>query len=130
MAADFDRQPESFVLYDGACPICASYMALLELRRVHPDIKILDARKQPQVVGRLRALGFDVNDSLIVKIGPTIYAGADATRVLSDLSSDQVWVRRLGVWAIGGAPWSRALYPYLRGTRNLLLRGLGRPMIS
>lgn len=130
MAADLDRQPESFVLYDGECPICASYMALLELRRFHPDIEILDARKHPTLVARLRALGFEVNDSLLVKLGPTVYAGSDATRLLSDLSSQQPWVRRIGVWAIGGAPWSRSLYPYLRGARNLLLRTLGRPLIG
>jgi predicted DCC family thiol-disulfide oxidoreductase YuxK len=130
VAADLDRQPESFVLYDGECPVCASYMALVELRRFHPSIEILDARKHPTLVARLRAQGFEVNDSLLVKLGSTVYAGADATRVLSELSSEQVWVRRIGVWAIGGAPWSRVLYPYLRGTRNLLLRCLGRPLIG
>lgn len=129
MGADVG-QPESFVLYDGACPICASYMALLELRRFHPHIEVLDARKQPTLVAHLRALGFDVNDSLLVKLGPTVYAGADATRLLSDLASQHAWARRIAVWSIGGAPWSRALYPYLRGTRNLLLRSLGRPLIG
>jgi predicted DCC family thiol-disulfide oxidoreductase YuxK len=130
VAADLDRQPKSFVLYDGECPICASYMALLELRRFHPHIEILDARRHPTLVARLRAQGFEVNESLLVKLGATVYAGADATALLSDLSSEQGWVRRLSVWAIGGAPWSRILYPYLRGTRNLLLRILGRPLIG
>ena len=36
---------------------------------------------------------------------------------------------RWGLYAVGGAPWSRALYPWLNRGRQLLLRLLGRELI-
>ncbi|MBX9927174.1 MAG: DUF393 domain-containing protein [Hyphomicrobiaceae bacterium] len=127
--------PRDFVLYDGDCPICRSYMSLAALRTVRPDIAMLDARSNPALVARLRSDGYDVNDSIIVRIarpdgpGELTLMGGDATRMIHDLGSTNGPTRRLALWVIGGAPWRHALYPYLRGTRNLLLRRVGRPLV-
>ena len=121
--------PDSFVLYDGDCPVCSAYMALAQLRRLRPDIQVLDARTQPDLVAALRAQGHDVNDSILVKLGPQVYSGAVATGLMAKLGSDNTIVRRAALYAIGGAPWAAAIYPWLRACRNLLLRVLGRPQI-
>jgi predicted DCC family thiol-disulfide oxidoreductase YuxK len=122
--------PDNFVLYDGECPICRSYMALAGLRRLRPDFKVLDARHEPEIVAALRVAGYDVNDSIIVKLGSTTYAGADATRLISVLGSNNPLMPRIALYILGGAPWSRALYPLLRATRNGLLRVLGKPKVA
>ena len=122
--------PENFVLYDGECPICRSYMALAGLRRLRPDFKILDARLEPALVAALRAQGHEVNDSILVRLGDTVFAGAAATGLIAQLGSDNPWMRRLALYAIGGGPSAAVFYPCLRATRNLLLRLMGKPLIS
>jgi predicted DCC family thiol-disulfide oxidoreductase YuxK len=125
-----DTKPESFVLYDGECLICRSYMAIAQLRKIRPDLQVIDARQSPAIVADMRALGHEVNDSLLVKVGSRIYAQGDATQLISELGSQHAVLRRAALWTIGGAPWSGALYPFLRGTRNALLALLGRQQIG
>ena len=122
--------PGNFVLYDGECPVCSAYMALSQLRRLQPDFSVLDARTHPELVAQLRGEGFDVNDSLLVRFRGQTYAGADAMRLIAELGQANPIMRRAALYAIGGGPWAHALYPYLRGTRNLLLRMLGRGQIA
>lgn len=122
--------PDDFVLYDGECPVCGAYMALARLRTLRPSLRVLDARQEPALVASLRVQGYDVNDSILVRVGERVYSGAAATRLISQLGSDNPAVRRAALYAIGGAPWSEALYPWLRGMRNGLLRVLGRGMIG
>ena len=122
--------PDNFVLYDGECPVCSAYVALAQLKRLRPDFQVLDARQQPELVSGLRRSGHDVNDGVVVQIGPRQYSGGAATRLISQLSSRHSLMRRAALYAIGGAPWSNALYPWLRAIRNLLLRVLGRPQIG
>ena len=125
-----DGGPDNFVLYDGECPVCRSYMALAQLRHLRPDIRILNAREQPELVALLRKQGHEINDSMLVKLGPTVYEGAGATGLIAELGSDNPWMRRAAMYAIGGGPWAAALYPWLRATRNLLLRLQGKPLIG
>jgi predicted DCC family thiol-disulfide oxidoreductase YuxK len=121
--------PENFVLYDGACPICASYMAIAALRRVKPDVAVLDARQEPTLVADLRRRGHAVNESILVQLGDRVFAGPAATRLIANLGSANPVMRRSALWLIGSAPWSAALYPWLRATRNLLLKIMGRGLV-
>lgn len=121
--------PGSFVLYDGECPVCSAYVAMSQLRRLQPDIEVLDARVSPGLVARLRAEGFDVNESLLVRVRGRTFAGAEAMRLIFELGSENPLMRRAALYAIGGAPWAGVLYPWLRAIRNLLLRMLGRKQI-
>ena len=122
-------RPDNFVLYDGECPVCGAYIALAQLRKLRPDLRVLDARHEPALVASLRREGFDVNDSILVRLGSQVYSGGAATRLISQLGSENPLVRRAALYAIGGAPWSDALYPWLRAGRNGLLRILGRGQI-
>ncbi len=124
-----DSRPDNFVLYDGECPVCDAYIALAQLRKLRPDLLVLDARHEPALVAAMRAEGFDVNDSILVRLGCRVYSGGAATRLISQLGSENPFVRRAALYAIGGAPWSDALYPWLRAARNGLLRVLGRGQI-
>lgn len=125
-----NTRPDAFVLYDGECPVCQAYVALAQLKQRHPGLQILDARTQPELVAALRSESYDVNESLIVGIGPTVFAGAAATRLISQLGSSNPILSRAALYAIGGAPWASALYPWLRATRNGLLWVLQRRKIS
>ncbi|MDX2202654.1 MAG: DCC1-like thiol-disulfide oxidoreductase family protein [Hyphomicrobiaceae bacterium] len=123
--------PESFLLYDGECPACRSYVAFSRLRRLYPDLALRDARQAPDLVAALRRAGYEINEGMVLKLGADIHFGPEATRMIAELGRTAPSpLTRLGLKAIGGAPWSRALYPWLNRARQLLLRLLGRKLIG
>ena len=122
--------PDNFVLYDGECPVCAAYMGIAQLRRVRPDLQVLDARKEPALVAALRAQGHEVNESILVRLDSKVHKGAAATRLIAGLGSSNPWTRRLALVALSGGRFGESLYPLQRACRNLLLRVLGRAQIG
>lgn len=123
------NRPVNFVLYDGDCPVCSAYVAMSSLRRLRPDFSVINAREDPDLVAQMRALGFEVNESFLVRLDGHVYSGGAATRLISSLGSGNPLIRRVALYVIGGGPWAEALYPWLRSGRNTLLRLLGRPLI-
>lgn len=120
----------NYLLYDGECPACRSYVAFSRLRTLYPDIQVLDARHEPALVAELRGKGYEINEGMVLKLGESLFFGPAATRMISELGQvSPSRTRRIGLFAIGGAPWAGRLYPWLNRTRQLLLRMLGRSLI-
>ena len=121
---------EDYLLYDGECPACSSYVAFSRLRRLHPSLKVLDARGEPALVEELRGRGYEINEGMVMQLDGKIFFGAEATRQIARHAREGGVLRRALLDAIGDAPWSRALYPLLNRCRRLLLAVLGRKLIG
>lgn len=121
---------EDYLLYDGECPACSSYVAFSRLRRLHPSLKVLDARQEPALVEALRQRGYEINVGMVMQLDGEIYFGAEATRLIARHARGGGALRRVVLDAIGDAPWSRGLYPLLNRCRRLLLALLGRKPIT
>jgi hypothetical protein len=122
---------ENYLLYDGECPACRSYIALTRLRQLFPDIRVLDARVEPERVAALRRRGFEINDGMALCLDGVIHFGPEATRMIGVMERPVAALApRLVLAFIGTAPWSRRLYPLLNAARQLLLRLLGRKLID
>lgn len=119
-----------YILYDGECPACRSYMAVAGLRKARPELRIVDARQAPELVATLRTQGYEINEGMMVSLGGQLFFGADATRLIAELGKAGGPLRAALLWAIGNAPWSMWLYPKLNWCRRLLLRMLGRKLIA
>jgi predicted DCC family thiol-disulfide oxidoreductase YuxK len=121
----------NFLLYDGDCPVCSAYVAVARLRQLYPSLRIMSARAEPVLVAELRKKGYEINEGMVLALDETIYFGADATRMIAILGqSSPSWWRRATLGVLGTAPWARPLYPWLNRFRKLLLRLLGRRLIS
>lgn len=121
----------NFILYDGECPACRTYMGVARLRELYPDLRIIDARGAPELVAELRRRGYEINDGMMIVLDGEVHFGAEATRVIAEMGAKhEVRSRRAALAFFGTAPWSRALYPWLNRCRQLLLRLLGRSMIG
>jgi predicted DCC family thiol-disulfide oxidoreductase YuxK len=118
-----------YLLYDGECPACSSVVAFSRLRQSHPSLQLLDARHQPELVEELRRAGYEINEGMVMRLGSRILFGGEVTAMMARLSTEPGRLRRAVMWTIGEAPWANALYPVLRGCRNLLLKLLGRSLI-
>jgi predicted DCC family thiol-disulfide oxidoreductase YuxK len=119
----------NFLLYDGECPACRSYVAIARLRELWPDLRILDARGEPELVSELRAKGLEINQGFVLSLGGTLYFGPEATRMIGERGRSHGGMRGGLLRAIGTAPWSRSLYPWLNRGRQLLLAALGKSLI-
>ena len=119
-----------YLLYDGECPACSSFVAFSRLRRSHPSLQVLDARHYPDLVEELRRAGYEINEGMVMRLGGKTLFGSEVTRMMARLSEDPGPLRRAVLWTFGDAPWSQALYPVLRRCRNLLLRLMGRSLIG
>jgi predicted DCC family thiol-disulfide oxidoreductase YuxK len=118
-----------FLIYDGECPACRSYVAIARLRQLWPDLRVLDARQEPALVAELRAMGYEINEGFMLSLGDRLYFGPEATRMIGERGHSHGGVRSAILGAIGTAPWSRRLYPWLNRCRKLLLAVLGRSLI-
>jgi predicted DCC family thiol-disulfide oxidoreductase YuxK len=119
-----------YLLYDGRCPVCSAYVAMARLRRLHPDLKLLDARSAPALVADLRGRGYEINEGMVLCLDGAIHFGADATRMIALLgSASPSWWHRTALGLVGTAPWSRWIYPWLNRGRGVLLRLLRRGRI-
>jgi predicted DCC family thiol-disulfide oxidoreductase YuxK len=102
------------IIYDGDCPFCSSYVALLRLREQY-DVRLVDARKEPALAAQY---GLDLNEGMIVDLDGKVHHGARAVSLLSRLSGTISPLRSERV--------ARAVYPLFRFGRNVALKVLGR----
>ncbi|MBO0764959.1 MAG: DUF393 domain-containing protein [Hyphomicrobiaceae bacterium] len=120
-----------YLLYDGECPACSAYLAMSRLQHLYPGLRVLDARTEPGLVADLRRRGYEINIGMVLCLGGKIHFGADATRLIAIFGhASPSWWRRFALTAIGSAPWSARLYPWLNHGRGILLRLLGRGPIA
>jgi predicted DCC family thiol-disulfide oxidoreductase YuxK len=105
------------IVYDGECPFCSRYAAYQRLREEY-IVELVDARAEPELAGNY---GLDLNEGMIVDLDGQVHHGADAVRLLAQLSQRPGLLRHERV--------ARALYPLLRFGRNVTLKILGRKPI-
>ena len=128
-AAPGERGAGVAVVYDGECPFCSRYVAMVRLREAFGEVRLVDARSDEPHARRARAL-FDMDEGMAALIGGQWYHGADCMNVLA-LASGPSGAANRAVAAVFADPRRAArLYPFLRAGRNAALRLLGRRPIA
>lgn len=119
-----------YIIYDGECPFCSTYVKFMRLRESVGKVELLDAREGGAVVDSVRQLGYDLNEGMIFYYGGQYYYGADAVQMLSMLSGSRGWLNRLNASIFRSPARASMLYPFLRAGRNATLQLLGRSKIG
>jgi predicted DCC family thiol-disulfide oxidoreductase YuxK len=123
-----DRQV--VLVYDKECPACDNYCRIVRIREDVGELVLVDAREPGPIIDDITALGWDIDQGMVVKLEQQLYYGSDAIHMLSLLSSRAGFLNRLNYWLFKSKRLSRLLYPILRALRNLLLRILGKTKIN
>ncbi|WP_416907958.1 MAG: DCC1-like thiol-disulfide oxidoreductase family protein [Polymorphobacter sp.] len=112
--------------YDGDCPFCARYVAMVRLREAAGPVRLANLRDHPDARARFEALGLDLDEGMIVETGGRLYHGAEAVHVISLMSSRSGVLNRIAATLLGVEWLARLLYPLLRAGRNAALFFMGR----
>jgi predicted DCC family thiol-disulfide oxidoreductase YuxK len=121
---------EILLVYDRQCPMCDAYCRRVRIGESAGSLRLINARDRSAIMDEITSRGLDIDQGMVLKVGQTLYYGADAIHALSLLSSRSGVFNRLTYRVFGSRALSRVLYPILRVARNLLLKALGRTRIN
>lgn len=121
---------ELWIVYDGACPFCSSYVLLYRLREAGIEVHLVDAREAHPIVDETRRLGLDLDRGMAVRSGGRFYHGAEAINLLAILGSGETVFNRLNRLLFRHPNWARRLYPVLVRGRLITLRMMKRRLIG
>jgi len=120
----------NWLLYDGECPFCSSYVSYVRLRDTVGPVMLADARQYPALVAEANARGYDIDVGMVLKLDGHYYFGGDCIHALSLLTTPSGTFNRLNRALFKSKLVARIAYPVLRAGRNLALVLLGRKRIN
>lgn len=120
----------NWLLYDGECPFCTSYVSYVRLRETAGPVTLADARQYPDLVAEAHARGFDIDVGMVLKLDGRYYFGGDCIHALSLLTTPSGVFNRVNRVLFKSRAIARFAYPILRTGRNLALVVLGRRRIG
>lgn len=118
------------LVYDKECPACDNYCQVVRIREDIGELVLLDAREQSPVMDEITALGWDIDQGMVLKMDNQLYYGSDAIHALALISSRSGIFNRINYWLFKSKRLSHIFYPLLRSLRNLLLKRLGKTKIN
>lgn len=118
------------LIYDGDCPFCSQYVRLTRLREALGPVALINARDQGPEQARAVALGFDLNEGMLLHFDGQDHFGADCLNMLALMSTRSGAFNRFTALLFRNKPVARFSYPILRNGRNATLWMLGRAKIG
>lgn len=118
------------LVYDKECPACDNYCRIVRIRENLGELILLDAREPSPIMDEITALGWDVDQGMVLKVDHQLYYGSDAIHALALMSSRSGVFNRINYWLFTSKRLSHLFYPILRSARNLLLKVLGKTKIN
>ena len=118
------------IYYDGECPFCSRYVALVRLRETIGDVALVNLREDHGQRAALEAQGFDLDAGMVVDIDGERTGGADAASRLAMLSTPSGPFNRLNRAFFATPALAAVGYPVLRSGRWLTLFLMGRDLIG
>lgn len=117
------------LFYDGECPLCSRYVTALRLQE-HLTLELVNVRDTPEHYILLRDAGLDLDEGMVLELDGHRYHGSACMHRLALLSTPLNLFNRFNRWLFQRPLLSRALYPVLVASRNLLLKALRRRRLS
>ena len=117
------------IVYDGECPFCSNFVALMTLKEAVGRVDLIDARSAHPIVGTLFEQKYDLDEGMVVIYGEKIYYGSDAVAIISALSNHDGWIARLISLALRRPRRANVIYPWMKAGRRTVLKMLGRSRI-
>ncbi|MGH8693706.1 MAG: DCC1-like thiol-disulfide oxidoreductase family protein [Burkholderiales bacterium] len=118
------------LVYDKQCPVCDAYCRIVRIRESFGMLRLVNARDASAIMDEITAKGLDIDEGMVLKVGSTLYYGAEAIHALSLMSSRSDVFNWFTFWIFRSKSLSAILYPLFRFFRNLLLKLLRKSRIN
>lgn len=111
-------------VYDGECPICTHAAEALRIKDQYGSLHTINAREvdADPLIAEINRRGLDLDEGMVIYADGQFFYGKDALRFIARYGEN----KNLFMMTFKGLFWSdhlsRLMYPWLRGTRNWLLR--------
>jgi predicted DCC family thiol-disulfide oxidoreductase YuxK len=116
----------TYIVYDGDCPFCSRYVAILRLRDAVGKVELINAREPHPVVQMLQSKNVELDEGMALVQGDLISHGDECIHKLALMTTPSGVFNRINAAIFRSAAAARILYPVLRLGRNTALRMLGR----
>ena len=120
---------ENWILYDGDCPFCKNYMRFTHLKESAGDVRLIDAREKTAEYEDLVALGYNLDDGMILKYHGQYFHGDECLNRLALMSSENGCLNKMCATLFKSPTISKLSYPVLKAGRGAALFLLGREKI-
>lgn len=114
------------IYFDGDCPFCTRYVALLRLSQTVGPVTQINVREDKAALTDLLADGFNLDEGMVIDFGDRRLGGADAVHALALLSTPSTFFNRLNHFLLSNRVLAGMLYPIMRLGRSISLAVLGR----
>ncbi len=121
---DLKEKSGVWFVYDGDCPVCTRAAEALRIKQEFGSLFTLNARdiNDDPLIDEINRRGLDLDEGMVIYTGGQFYHGKDALKFMAKHGE----AKNIFMAAFKGLFWSdslsRLLYPWMRGTRNWLLR--------
>jgi predicted DCC family thiol-disulfide oxidoreductase YuxK len=119
-------------IYDGDCPLCQQAALALRIRRELGQLHLLNARTEQHhpLLQAIRARKLDLDEGMVIIHNGHFYHGKSALRFMARFGERQGWFNLFNRLLFWSDHLAALLYPWMRGTRNWLLRRRKRPPLD
>ena len=113
-------------IYDGECPFCNHFAELLEIRSKITNIKIIDGRKNSNLINALLNKGYDIDKGAILLKDEEIFHGADAINTIcKQINNPSSSLLLLLSKVLKSNKRTKVLFPFLVRARRFALISKG-----
>ena len=130
LSRELAKDSRILVIYDGDCPLCSTYIGMTRLSKAVGTPTLVNARERPELVRALAEHGVDLDAGMAVYYQGRLHVGSEAVHLLALLTTPVDLANRVAAAVLGRPTVARALYPFLRAGRNLLLKLKNRPQLT
>ena len=110
-----------YLIYDGDCILCRNSAQAIKIKQAIGNLEIINARETHPLVTEVMALGYNLNEGIIVKYQNQYYYGARAVNFLALVGSSSDTFNKLNSVLFKSKIISAFLYPIFKLVRNVLL---------
>lgn len=123
---DLKTKTGVWFVYDGGCPICDYAAHALRIKEAHGQLHLINAREDTNdpLLQEILDRRIDLDDGMVILCEGEFYHGKDAlkfTAKYADRKGFFNWSNKCLFWS---DKLSALVYPWMRASRNLLLRRL------
>jgi predicted DCC family thiol-disulfide oxidoreductase YuxK len=124
-----DLKDTSYIIYDGDCYFCSSYVQFTELKKSIGEVLLLNARDGGDIVLDVISKGYNLDEGMILVYKDEYYHGDACMHMIALLSKPTSIINRMIVFLSRSRILIKLMYPILRLGRNTINRLRGIPKI-